>query len=172
MTRFWISAGLLVFAAATLVACGGDAKDGTNTSSRTTSPPAAGEKLSDCDYATVLLTSLETFSTSVPSVTTFGNKAAALRAFDTFDGELGALVSGLKSYQLSSDVAKVNSGVVAIFEDTRKQLPELKGAVVSGDTARLTTVGDTLSQGIFARLDTIEQQHQGTMDKLDRCDRA
>jgi hypothetical protein len=164
MTRFWISAPLL--------ACGGDATDNTTTSSGATGQPAAGTKLSDCEYATVLLESLETFSTAVPSVTAYGNKAEALRAFDTFDGELGTLVSELQSYQLSADVAKVNREVVAVFEDARTQIPELKSAVQSGDTARLTTVGVTLSQGIVPRLDTIEKENQRAMDKLDQCESA
>jgi len=172
MTRYWIPAALLVFAAATLLACGGDAKDDTTTSSGTTNPPAAGRKLSDCDYATALLTALETFSTSVPSVTTIKNKEDALTAFDTFDGELGTLVSELKSYQLSTDVATVNRDVVAIFEDARKQIPELKRAVESGDTTRLTTAGVTLSQGIVPRMEALQQQHKEVMDKLDTCEPA
>ncbi|MGH2588168.1 MAG: hypothetical protein ACRDJE_24890 [Dehalococcoidia bacterium] len=172
MTRFWIPAALILLAAATLLACGGDATDDTTTSSGTTDATAAGTKLSDCDYATALLTALETFSTSVPSVTTITNKEEALTAFDTFDGELGRLVGELKSYQLSSDVAKVNREVVAILEDARTQIPELKRAVESGDTARLTTVGVTLSQGIVPRMEAIEKDNQGAMDKLNQCDGA
>jgi hypothetical protein len=157
--------------AATLVACG-DAKTGTNTSNGTAGQPAAGTKLSDCEYATALLKSLETFGNSVPNATTYGNKETALTAFDTFDGELGTLIGALKGYQLSADVAKVNSGVVAIFEDAREQIPELKSAVQSGDTARLTTVGVTLSQGIVPRMEAIQQQNKEVVDKLNKCDRA
>jgi len=170
MTRFWITAALLVFAAATLLACGGDDKAGAGTSGGATGATAAGKKLSDCAYAGALLKSLETFSTAAPGLTAYGDKEEALKTFDTFDGELGTLIGELRSYRLAAEVAAVNHGVIAIFEDARKQIPELKSAVQSGDTARLTTAGVTLSEGIVPRMEAIQQEHPGVMATLNRCE--
>ncbi|MGH2602569.1 MAG: hypothetical protein ACRDJ9_24695 [Dehalococcoidia bacterium] len=171
MTRFWIPAALLVVTGATLLACGGDTKAGAGTSGDA-GATIAGRKLSDCEYATALLKSLETFSASAPSLTTIANTETALQAFDTFDSELGTLIGELQSYRLSAEVAAVNNGVITIFEDARKQIPELKGAIRSGDTTRLTTAGVTLSQGIVPRMEAIQQQHPRVMDKLNQCDTA
>ncbi|MGH2584149.1 MAG: hypothetical protein ACRDJE_04485, partial [Dehalococcoidia bacterium] len=90
-------------------------------------------------------------------------------AFNRFESALGTLINEMKGYQLSSDVAKLNSGVVAIFEDARGQIPELRSAVESGDTARLTAVAARLNQEVFPRMDTVQEENKGAMDKLNKC---
>jgi hypothetical protein len=162
-------AAFVALAAVLSLACGDDDTSGTTSSSGTTGATTAGKKLSDCDYATALVESLEKFTTSLPNFGAFQSKEDAINAFDTFDSALGALINEMKSYQLSSDVAKVNGGVVAIFEDARRQIPELQSAVESGDTARLTAVAARLSQEVFPRMDTIQKDNQGAMDKLNKC---
>ncbi|MGH2598398.1 MAG: hypothetical protein ACRDJ9_03320 [Dehalococcoidia bacterium] len=159
----------LVTLSAVLLACGGDDTNDTATSGATTGSTAAGKKLSDCDYATTLVRSLETFTNSLPNFGAFQSKEDAINAFNTFDSALGALINEMKSYQLSSDVAKVNNGVVSIFEDARRQIPELKSAVESGNTVRLTEVAARLNQEVFPRLDTIQEENKGAMDKLNTC---
>ncbi|MGH2589059.1 MAG: hypothetical protein ACRDJE_29395 [Dehalococcoidia bacterium] len=168
MARFWASAAFILLAAATLLACGDD-KDATETSTGAAGATAAGKRLSDCDYATALVRSMEKFTASLPNFGAIATTDDAVKAFNTFDSELSTLIGELKSYQLSSDVAKVNDGVVAIFEDARKQIPELRGAVETGNTARLTEVAGKLSQDIFPRMDTIQKDNKGAMDKLNRC---
>jgi hypothetical protein len=169
MTTPGLLAASLVLAMVLSLACGDDDTSDTAVAGTASGATTAGKKLSDCDYATTLVQSLEGFTNSLPSVSGFRSTTDAIAAFDAFDRELGTLVGELKSYQLSSDVAKVNGSVISIFEDARGQIPELKRAAQSGDSARLTQVAARLTQEILPRMDTIEKDHKGAMDKLGRC---
>ena len=197
MTKLLMAAAGIVLGLALLPACaGGDAKvassgeadapaaggrvsgalagseaSGTVAGGGASGAAAGGRKLNDCQYATALVRSLEKFTTALPSSAASGSggKEAAIKAFDTFDGELAALVAELKSYRLSADVARVNAGVVSVFEDARKLIPELKTAVGRGDVVSLTQVSAKLTEDIFPRLDAIQTANQRAMDRLNKC---
>ncbi|MGH2586028.1 MAG: hypothetical protein ACRDJE_14035 [Dehalococcoidia bacterium] len=169
MTTPGLLAASLVLAMVLSLACGDEDTSDAAVHGTATRATTAGAKLSDCDYATTLVHSLETFTNSLPSVSGFRSMSDAIAAFEAFDRELGTLVSELTSYQLSSDVARVNTAVISIFEDARAQIPELKRAVESGDSIRLTQVSARLTQEILPRMDSIERENQGAMDKLGRC---
>lgn len=166
---------LAVVSIAALVACGSDSKEDDASaagSAASTSAKAGSKKLSDCEYASAFVETLDKFTTSLGTASTaaVGNKDQALKSFDSLDAELSALISELKSYQLSSDVAKVNSSMIAIFEDLRKQVPELRSAASYGNTAKLVEVSGTFGREMAPRLQKIEQDNKGAVEKLNTCE--
>ncbi|MGH2604554.1 MAG: hypothetical protein ACRDJ9_34840, partial [Dehalococcoidia bacterium] len=74
IVKLGMMATLVTLTAAVLLACGDDDKDGTAAGSGTTGATAAGKKLSDCEYATTLVQSLEKFTSSLPNFGAFQGK--------------------------------------------------------------------------------------------------
>lgn len=189
MSKFGLPAALILLAAAILAGCGSGNESHVNVSTRTAKATAVsaeaakatavsteaakaaatGNRLSDCNYATALVKSLGTFTTSLPDPTTFTTADDAIKSYNTFGDQLTSLISQLQSYQLSPDVAKVNSDAISIFADTKGQIAELTSAAQAGDTAKLTDVSTTITQDILPRLNTVQQQNKATVDRLNKC---
>ena len=181
MKTLWLAVAAVALLGALLAGCGGkndtparDRDSGAQPSATAASTLAGDKRLSDCEYANALVRSLERFTAAVPP---FGTNSivgtdAVIRALNTFDGELATLVDELRAYRLTPETARVNDGVVGVFEDTRRQLPELKSAVETGDVSRLTAAATTLTGEVFPRLDTIQAENKGTFERLNKCARA
>lgn len=180
MNKLWVVAAAIAFLGALLAGCGGngDAPTGGREAGMLTATAsgdlAGGARLGDCEYANVLVRSLERFTKAVPPFGTdrVAGKVAVIQALDAFDGELAALTGELRGYRLNADTARVNDGVVRVFEDARSQLPALKSAVESGDVAMLTTAAKTLTGEVFPRLDTVQTENKATLDRLNKCAKA
>ena len=181
LTRVWFAVAAIALLCVMLAGCGGkndipaaDREAGASPSATAASTLAGGMRLNDCEYANALVRAMGRFTAAVPP---FGTASVVgpngvIRALDAFDGELVALIGELRGYRLTADVARVNDGVVRVLEDTRSQLPEMRSAVESGDVARLTTAATTLTGGVFPRLDSIQSENKGALDRLNRCAKA
>ena len=166
--------GMLLIAAVAvaLMACGSDDKDDEGgATSGGSQASTARKKLNDCEYAKQLLDDLGRFTTSLSGTSTasIGSKDQAVQAFNTLDAELGALISQMKGYQLSGDVAKVNTAFISVFEDMKKQVPEVRKAAESGDTAKLDQFSTTFGRDLDTKLDKIQEDNKGAVDKLNKC---
>lgn len=193
MVKRGLSTVLIVLATVTLFGCGASGKSSANAGAQATSAAAAsstgaqtaatavkgvsttaakatvaGKKVSDCTYAKALVQSLKTFTTSLPTATTASSQDA-IASYNTFNTQLTGLINQLKSYQLSPDVAKVNAGVISVFQDMQSQLAALTTAAQAGDVAKITDTTTKITQDLLPRLDAIQQQNKATMDKLNKC---
>jgi hypothetical protein len=177
MNKLWIVAAAVALIGALIAGCGGsgdtpaDGGSGTLPSATASDARAAETRLNDCEYARALGRSLGRFTAAVPAFGTASitDKDGVVRALDAFDGELAALISELRSYQLSADIARVNDGVAQVFADARAQLPAVRSAVASGDVARLTAAATTLTTEVFPELDRVQAENKAAIERLDKC---
>ena len=166
--------GMLLLAgmAAALVACGSDDKDDEGgTTSGGSQASTARKKLNDCEYAKQVVDDLNRFSSSLAdsSTASISSKEQAVQALNKLDSELGALISQMKGYQLSGDVSKVNNAFIGVFEDVRKQVPEMRKAAETGDTAKLDQISQSFNKDLDTKLDKIQEDNKSAVDKLNKC---
>jgi hypothetical protein len=181
LAKLWPAVAGIALLCALLAGCGGKSdtpanrhESGALPSATTTDTLAGGKRLDDCEYANALVRAMERFTATVPPFGTSSVVGAdgVIRSLNDFDGELASLAAELRGYQLGADIAPVNDGVVRVFDDTRRQLPELRSAVESGDVSRLTSAATILTGEVFPRLDSIQSENKAAFDRLNRCARA
>jgi hypothetical protein len=181
MDKLWLAVAGIALLGALLAGCGGKnetpapgRESGAQPTATAAGALASGTRLSDCEYANALVRSMERFTAAVPPFGTaaVSGKDGVIGALTDFDGELATLIGELRGYRLAADIAPVNDGVVRVFEDTRRQIPELKGAVESGDVSRLTAAATTLTGEVFPRLDSVQSENKAAFDRLNTCAKA
>ena len=163
---------LVAMLAVALMACGSDKKDDKGGSASVDSPTTtSGKKLDDCAYAKQLTDDLGQFTMSLPdtSAASITGVDQGIDALNKLDSEMVSFISQMKGYQLSGDVAKVNSAFISFFEDFRNQIPEVRKAAQSGDTSKLSQFTVTFGTDLNTKLEKIHDDNKGAFDKLNKC---
>lgn len=172
---------LLILAVGTLlaagVACSGEDKTEESTGSTTGTTAAGGavaagaKKLTDCEYAKTLTSTVQKFgSEAVPLITTAAtNPANAGKAFDDFDARIGQLIGELEGYNLDKDVAALNKDVVGAMKNLRGKVPAMRTAAQAGDTAKLTSTVTSALGDFQTDLEKLDKDHKDVTQRLDKC---
>lgn len=135
--------------------------------------------LGDCEYAETVRTAFQGFSHSLTAAglqlsiagpaATAEQRAAAARALDELNVELGRLLDDLRRLRVGGDLQRVNAALVATFEDIRRQLPALKQAALAGDSERVDEVLERISRDAEARLERLNREQPQVASRLEAC---
>jgi hypothetical protein len=176
---------LLLAGAVTLTAACGGSKDedkSSDTSSGETKSSAqvqtkGGKKLTDCEYAETVEQAIANFATNVVQSSSAMVSAApsgsaneqVSQAFDALDKELAKTIDELKALNLPNDLKKMNDGMILLFEEFRKQVPEMKKAALAGDSAKVTQIVSKTTSDLSPRLEKLAKDNPDVSNRLDKC---
>ena len=178
-----VGALLLAGAVTLTAACGGSKdEDKSSTSNSETKSSAqvqtkGGKKLSDCEYAETVEQAIANFATNVVQSSSAMASAApsgsadeqVSLAFDALDKELVKTIDELKALNLPNDLKKMNDGMILLFEEFRKQVPEMKKAALAGDSARVTQIVSKTTSDLSPRLEKLAKDNPDVSNRLDKC---
>lgn len=175
---------LMLAGAVTLAAaCGGGDGEKSSTATGSASKSSAqavakdGKKLTDCEYAAMVEQAIADFASNVTKSSTAMVSASpsgsvdeqVSLAFEALDNELAKTIDELKALNLPSDLKKMNDGIIQLFEEFRKQVPEMKKAALSGDTARITQIVTKASTDLGSRMEKLDKENPGVSNRLSKC---
>jgi soluble cytochrome b562 len=162
-----LAALLLVAGLALVAACSGGGDD------------KKGARLSDCEYAKQVQDIVSRFVTNVEEVgndlqssstsSTNTAKDQAKKAFDTLDSELGKAISDLKGLNVSGDVDKVNKEFISGFEDFRKNIPNAKKQLDSGEFEKAGKSVEDAGSDVEKRFDGLDTKYPDLIKRFQSC---